>query len=345
MRLTKLSKGNKLFKEMFLDNQLITNQQEELMKSLHKALLFCVAVLIFVSTPLMAREKAGVLLQPSAGVSQELSDDMTEVFINEIGSRRDFFFVTKEELRARFEEERKGSPNACAKDIACFREVGRLLSLDLMVMGTISMQEQAYKIEIIHVSMTDRPDRSWTYEAKGGKSILVACVQSAVAGILLRQDTFVAVKQDRRALDAVVAPLPSMEQLKIVEQSPTLPEKGASVQRIFAYSTAGVAVMATGLGGYFLWKTKDIESFLNDNCSNGNSNGIEKCSYTELTMREKVSQGKNSILLANISFGVAGAAAVVSALLFVLEPDDEPSTTLLPLVNLDGAGFSAAVRF
>lgn len=345
MRLTKLSKGTKLFAEMFSDNQLITNQQEELMKVLHKALLFCVAGLILVSTPLMAREKAGVLLQPGAGMDKERSDDMTEILVNEMGSRRDFFFVSKEELRARFEKESKSSPDACVKDIACFHEVGRLLALDLMVVGTISIQEQAYKIEITRVSMTDYPDRSWTYEAKGGISILIARVRSAAADILLRQDTFVAVKQDRRALDAVVAPLPPMEQLKVVKQAPSLPKKGASVQRILAYSTAGVAVVATGVGGYFFWKTKDIESFLNDKCSNSNGYNSKECPYTEQTISEKVSQGKSSVLLANVFFGVAGAVAVGSALLFVLEPDDKPSPVILPLISPDGAGFSAAVRF
>ena len=296
------------------------------MKASHRALFFCVVALCLASTPLMANEKVGILFQPGIGVDREFSDDMTEVLANEMRGRRDFFFIAKEELRVRFERERKGDPDACAKDIVCLHKVGQLLSLDFLVAGTISKQGQMYKIEMSLVSMIDHSNRFWTYEAKGGTSILVTRIQNAVDDILSSrgqvyrgQDQCAGreCSSERRAKEKdplVMAPVLSVQPVA-VEQSPLFARKGTSVQRILAYSTASVAVVAAGVGGYFLWKTKDIESFLNDNCSNSNGYNSKECPYTEQTIRGKISQGKNSVLLANVFFGAAGAAGVGSVLL------------------------------
>ena len=55
--------------------------------------------------------------------------------------------------------------------------------------------------------------------------------------------------------------------------------------------------------------------------------------------------GLQAALYANIAFGVAGAAAVVAVLTFVLEPDDEPAVEVAPTASADGAGISARFRF
>lgn len=390
-------------------------------REMGKVFFVCALVLVLLLSPAFAaaREKAGVLILPGAGVTREMTEDMTEVLSIELSNRHDFFSITalKEKLLARYQEENKSGSGACSKDISCLREVGKFLSLDVMVVGSISKDGQTFKIEITQVSMDDHPNRFWMYEAKG-TFMLVARVQNAASDILSPQGTFVAVKTDivnadvvldgefngqtpvklipikdgahklkvsKKGYDdfftefdcakeqvckveallkqtvpppAVIVPLPSpvkpqvAEQVtllsaerQVVKQAPSPHERGVSLQRILVYSTAGVAVVSAGFGGYFLWKTKEIKDYLEDNCSDPDGNGIKQCSYTEQTMRDKVSEAKGSVMLTNVFFGVAGATAIGSVLLFVLEPDNESTASIVPLVNSNSAGLVGTVRF
>lgn len=97
----------------------------------------------------------------------------------------------------------------------------------------------------------------------------------------------------------------------------------------------GVAVVAAGAGGFFAYQVGQTEDELA--ALNASSD-----MYTFDEAEEVRERGERQALFANISFGVAGAAALAAVLTFVLEPD---GVEIQPAPTAGGATIGAMVRF
>jgi tetratricopeptide (TPR) repeat protein len=109
--------------------------------------------------------------------------------------------------------------------------------------------------------------------------------------------------------------------------------------RWYVWTTA--TVVAAGAGGFFAWQAGQDQGEL----ERLNQTSPDH-SFSEAEAIER--RGRRNALIANISFGAAGAFAIATVVSLVLEPDApaaEGSTALAPLLLQQGAGLSVAVTF
>jgi hypothetical protein len=135
---------------------------------------------------------------------------------------------------------------------------------------------------------------------------------------------------EKQETPAIVAPAPSVRR-----EAPAPPLYG----RWYLWGTA--AVLAAGGGGYFAWQVTQDQTELD----RLNENSADY-SFSEAEEIER--RGKRNALIANISFGAAGAFAIATVLSLALAPDapaGESSTALAPLALPRGAGVSVAFTF
>lgn len=111
------------------------------------------------------------------------------------------------------------------------------------------------------------------------------------------------------------------------------------------YVWSAATVLAAGAGGYFGWQARQDQ----DELEQLNQNSPDH-SFSEAEAIER--RGKRNALIANISFGAAGAFAIAAVVSLVLEPDapaaersPAPAAALAPLLLQQGAGLSVAFTF
>lgn len=126
--------------------------------------------------------------------------------------------------------------------------------------------------------------------------------------------------------------------------APIVHHRAAGSRPVYArwYTWAGGAALAAGVGAYFglekLQADGDIDD-LNDTSSQHNFSDTDPIE----------DRGRKAALFANISFAVAGGAALVAGILLLRgAPRDRPAeerTAIAPLVTPDAAGLSFATAF
>jgi hypothetical protein len=107
----------------------------------------------------------------------------------------------------------------------------------------------------------------------------------------------------------------------------------------------GVALVAGGAGAYFGLDVLAAQDELED--LNRRTQQGEMIDFSEAVAVQD--RGERSALAANVAFGVAGASALAAIILFVTEPDAEPSkdtaTRVLPTVGAGQVGLGVVTRF
>ena len=101
---------------------------------------------------------------------------------------------------------------------------------------------------------------------------------------------------------------------------------------------AALAIVAGGTGGYFSYRVGQAEDDLDELNANPGAHTADEA-------RAIQDRGERDALIANVLYGVAGAAAIAAVLTFVLEPDDDPAVEVLPGAGSDGASVTATIRF
>lgn len=99
---------------------------------------------------------------------------------------------------------------------------------------------------------------------------------------------------------------------------------------------AGLAVVAGATGGYFTYRVGQAEDELEAINASPDMHTFDDAE----AVRDR---GRRDALVANVAYGVAGAAAIAAILTLVLEPDGD--VEVAPTASPDGAGVAARVRF
>jgi tetratricopeptide (TPR) repeat protein len=124
-------------------------------------------------------------------------------------------------------------------------------------------------------------------------------------------------------------------------------KKGGGGRPLYArwWLWGSVTVVAAGAGTYFGFDVMKAQDEIED--LNRKSVEMPPVSFSEAKAVE--TRGKRSALLANVSFGVAGAAAVVTVICLVTGGDekkeDDGDTVFAPVIDRDGAGVMIFTRF
>jgi tetratricopeptide (TPR) repeat protein len=113
---------------------------------------------------------------------------------------------------------------------------------------------------------------------------------------------------------------------------PARRDDAGRTMRLAAYGTGGAALLALGAGTYFGFKARGISDELSE----------DGAVYDQ----DRFDQGESAQIAMFVCYGVGGALAVGSALLYVLgsSREDEP-IPLVPVVGRDSAGVAWSTRF
>ena len=104
--------------------------------------------------------------------------------------------------------------------------------------------------------------------------------------------------------------------------------------RLASYGTGGAALVALGVGTYFGFKAKGISDDLSEDGA--------------VFDRDRYDEGESAQTTMFVCYGIGGALAVGSVLLYVLgspRRSDETATALVPVVGRDIAGMAWSTRF
>jgi hypothetical protein len=146
------------------------------------------------------------------------------------------------------------------------------------------------------------------------------------------------------------------------EPGPAGPSDGSGAPAFYArwYVWGGVALLAGGVGTYFGLDVLAAQDDLEELNRQTQMEGAEIPFSRALEIQDR---GERSALMANISFGVAGAAAVAAVVLYVMKPgstksgsdsaepssssddEDDDSAFLVPTAGPDGFGVAVFGRF
>ena len=139
-------------------------------------------------------------------------------------------------------------------------------------------------------------------------------------------------KPDRGPPPVVVAP----------PVAPVLEQHDDHARPIYAswWLWGGVTVVVAGVAGYFSYATYQAKQDLVALEATSSSHTFDEAKQVE-------DRGHRDALVANISFGVAGATAIATTILFFTRPrhSDERMTRVLPVAHKGGGGLALEVPF
>lgn len=204
-------------------------------------------------------------------------------------------------------------------------------------------------------------------EDAGVDRILMGRVKSTPGGLVLTVDLFdvtnklfveyasaSGVSGYSGVVDSVDSTVKEVFGIRVMREGPSYGDEASSgtVQRVLAYSTAGIAVAALAGGIYFGLDASSLE----DEVLDAKTDGGFTISQVEAT--RKIRDAEDSALTANIMYGASAGMAVISVLLFVVdsgsdvaEPDTRRRAGVLehlditPQVGLGRVGMSAGFNF
>lgn len=143
--------------------------------------------------------------------------------------------------------------------------------------------------------------------------------------------------------------------IRVERKGPDYAEEASSgtVQRVLAYSTAGIAVAALAGGIYFGMDASDLEQGVLDK-----KNSAGQFTISQIEADRQMRDAQDSALTANILYGASAGMAVISGILFFVDsgsdvatPDERRRAGLLekiditPQVGLGRVGMSAGFDF
>lgn len=124
------------------------------------------------------------------------------------------------------------------------------------------------------------------------------------------------------------------------------------VQTVAAYGTAGLSVVALGLGIVFGLDASSIE----DEVTSSPRNADGTYQMTQVQAQERLREADSAAVTANIFYGLAAGLAITSGILFFIDSGSDVASEeelrgglqdlrLAPTVSADGMGVGASFRF
>ena len=145
-------------------------------------------------------------------------------------------------------------------------------------------------------------------------------------------------EQVRLILEPGAAPEPEAPVSPIGSTQGATPQRGGGLSLPpLAWAAGGLALAAAGAGTYFGLTASAKDAALRA--------GYDPATDIYAGTRSEAIAARQSATLANVAFGIAGAAAVATVLFVVLDPHPSPSLELAPVAGPSGAGVSLGGQF
>mgnify|MGYP006287737751 CR=1 FL=1 len=216
----------------------------------------------------------------------------------------------------------------CVTEPLCLGSVGRKAGVDRIVMARVKQKPGGLQLDIDYFNVEDK--------------------------LFIKYKSVPELGNFKQVLNAVPGTVKQVFGIREPKEEPNYADTDSGkAKMIIAISSAVLSAGALTGGIVFGLGAKDLESELN---SSEKSNGH----YTELTQkqaRQKLNKAQGKAATANIFYGLAGAFAVASGVLFIIDAGSDvdsgaqPRAGLFeridvkPVFNRSGAGLSAGIDF
>jgi PEGA domain len=304
--------------------------------------LLALAVGLGAGRPALAGEKLAVLVLGTSDKDAELADNVTEVIISRVAQHGGVELAGKEEFRARLGVESDQRAQVCIDDLACLGRAAVSLGVRRIVSGSVGTRGKQYLFSLnLNNIETGKVDARVFRLVEGGVEDLIRAVQEGsdelfrprvepgkiqvdtepqgarvsidnaylgitplISGTLLAGKHNVRVESDEHFPWTSKVEVRPGQELQIKLKPDNLPVRRSWPPTV-AYGAAGLAVAAAAAGGFL-----------------GVLSQLQPTGASRAEAQDDFNQKRNFALYANISFGAAGALALVSVFYFIHYRDD-----------------------
>ena len=273
----------------------------------------------------------GVVIRAEESIDVFLADTLTDALMSGLDKLPGYRSVPNDMLKDKFAALGEQGTQDCAYNPICLSKIGEELGIERLVIGRLSGSEGEYNVNIDLINVSERTTDNYISRTVRGD---LDDLQKTVKGSLPRLFNIRRVRKRKKN----IAPAP-------VESS--------SLQRGFAWGTAGLAVAGIGLGVYFGLSASSLESELEEGGRTGG--GFNAYTITQRDAQVKLDEAESSALTANVFYGIGLASAVVSGLLFSVTFGEDIATSEESADHLrwspglspagDGVGVQAEIDF
>ena len=274
--------------------------------------------------------------EDAAAVEEQIYEDFFK--------RMDIRMLSREKTLEQLGEVGDEEMQACDGRDPCLFKIGKTLKVDRMVGVIMVGVRPNYKIILKCFDLSGKQPKQLNAVVEGSLTdLLIGGTADAVASVFENQDQYAPVDMQALTRKKNTRPAPIA--------TPPEPARTADVKPVRkAEQETSVAIPAPEQPGFFkqhLWSTiaagTSVAFLVTGIVCGVKSDSIESSWGTdEVWDPERNQLGKDYALAANIMFGLSGAAAIGSVLLFFLvEQDPDSPVSVYPT----GTGFEATVRF
>ncbi|MBA2663372.1 MAG: hypothetical protein H0U74_13880 [Bradymonadaceae bacterium] len=218
-------------------------------------------------------------------------------------------------------------PMSCVREPLCLASVGRSAGVERILSARITRTGGSYRLDVDFFDVNERLFLRYHSAADlSNMSAVVKAIRPAVNDIFHIRGP--------RGPDGYVD------------------DDSVNLNRILAYSTAGLSAVCLGVGIYFGMQVNSLEEEFNAQAKTGE----RYTSLTQVDAQRRIRDMESTAVTANIFFGLSAALGVGSILLFIIEGDsaDEDLASIerpwqnvrvAPTISRDGLGLGAHLRF
>jgi len=240
-------------------------------------------------------------------MEKELGTLLTEVLTSEIDKSKTFQrVVSAQDVSALLGYERLNQIVGCT-DTSCLTEIGGALGVERLLASNIGKVGETYVINLKLINVPESKTEARYYESfKGEAGQLIEAIPNAIHHLLLHY------RRGHAGNTAATGPSAGSKSFSTADK-----DSGLSVSAVVLL---GLSVVSGGLGVGFGVKALGHNDRANNTANTDRFHEIEA--------------GQDSQRIANVSYAVAGSAAIAGLLFWILTDSDEaPQATLVPIID------------
>jgi len=256
------------------------------------------------------------------GIEDAVVRLLNELLLTEFAKSRQYEILGGSDVRAILDVESQKAVMGC-DDATCLAEIGGALGADFLAASNIGRIGDYYllNVKILDVRSA-RVVKRWSEQVEGLENKLMAAVRTTVAAVGEEEPGG---SEDNKTSETIVAlSVPTETETEAVAESEASSLHTPGLLPITLWAAGGAAII-TGV----IFGVKAKSHF--DNASNPDFDGGA----------HELEPGRTAQVVANVSYGVGGAALAAGVLTWLLLGDDEAATVALaPTFGPAGTGLA-----
>lgn len=265
----------------------------------------------------------GVVALPSKAITKEQRTKLQAALMKAAGETKKYSATGGSGLLAALEE---SELETCVRDQLCLGSVGKEAGVDYVLTGRVSKAASGF---VFTLDLFDVKEK-----------------------LFIKSKTYNKLGDFDDVLDMVVPASRSVYDIRVKRDGPKVGTgaKKSTIQTVFAYTTAGLALACIG-GGIFYGLDASAQE---DELKNSPKEGDRYKDLTQRQARERLQEIEGTATTANVFYGLGLALGAASVALFVIDFGSDVDETeeygsrklsITPTVSADGVGVGTMFRF